>query len=189
MKTKKNKKNKIFTKNSRVFVWNLVKTKKGSSRPFFGLHEIPDKERKTKKETKLALNHSVNLCCLKLTLLRLITRRHCLSRKTRKNYMSSKMVVVRAGSNLNFEFESAHELLINLNLNSTFAKSMNLNLNVYLIFAKSMNLNLNMNSVFSKSMNLNLNLVFSKSMNLNLNLAFLKSKNLSLNLNLKIKKK
>ena len=41
------------------------------------------------------------------------------------------------GLNLNFEFESAHELLMNLNLNSTFAKSMNLNL----VFSKSMNLN------------------------------------------------
>ena len=35
------------------------------------------------------------------------------------------------------EFDSAHELL--MNLNSTFAKSMNLNLN--LVFSKSMNLN------------------------------------------------
>ena len=60
----------------------------------------------------------------------------------------------RVGLNLNFEFESAHELLMNLNLNSTSAKSMNLNLN----------------SVFSKSMSLNLILVFSKSVNLNLNL-------------------
>ena len=42
----------------------------------------------------------------------------------------------RVGLNLNFEFESAHELLMNLNL--TFAKSMNLNL----VFFKSMNLNL-----------------------------------------------
>ena len=48
--------------------------------------------------------------------------------------------------NLNFEFESAHELL------------MKLNMNLKLIFAKSMNLNL----VFSKSLNLNLNLVFFK---------------------------
>ena len=48
---------------------------------------------------------------------------------------------------MNFEFESAHELLMNLNLNSTFAKSMNLNL------------------VFSKSMNLNLNLKITKKMN------------------------
>ena len=55
-------------------------------------------------------------------------------------------VVIRVGLNLNFEFESAHELL--MNLNSTFAKSMNLNL----VFSKSMNLNL----VFSQSMNLNL---------------------------------
>ena len=46
--------------------------------------------------------------------------------------------------NLNFEFESVHELLINLNLNSTFAKSMNLNLNLNLVFSKSMNLNLNL---------------------------------------------
>ena len=29
-----------------------------------------------------------------------------------------------------FEFECAHELLMNLNLNPTFAKSMNLNLNL-----------------------------------------------------------
>ena len=43
--------------------------------------------------------------------------------------------VIRVGLNLNFEFESAHELLMNLNL--TFAKSMNLNL----AFSKSMNLN------------------------------------------------
>ena len=34
------------------------------------------------------------------------------------------------GLNLNFEFESAHKLLMHLNLHSTFAKSMNLNLNV-----------------------------------------------------------
>ena len=48
---------------------------------------------------------------------------------------------IRFGLNLNFEleFESAHELLMNLNLNSTFAKSINLNLN--LAFSKSMNLN------------------------------------------------
>ena len=54
----------------------------------------------------------------------------------------------RFGMNLNFEFqfESAHELLINLNL--VFLKWMNLNL----VFSKSMNLNL----VFLKSMNLNL---------------------------------
>ena len=42
----------------------------------------------------------------------------------------------RVRLNLNFEFQFAHELL--MNLNSTFTKSMNLNL----IFAKSMNLNL-----------------------------------------------
>ena len=67
---------------------------------------------------------------------------------------ASCVFVVRVGLNLNFELESAHELLmkLNLNLNSTFAKLMNLNL------------------AFSKSMNLNLNLVFSQSMNLNLNL-------------------
>ena len=66
----------------------------------------------------------------------------------------------RVGLNLNFEFKSAHELLMNLNLSldSTFAKSMNLNLN--LVFSKSMNLNLNL--VFSKSMNLNLNLKIKK---------------------------
>ena len=57
---------------------------------------------------------------------------------------------------MNFEFESAHELL--MNLNSTFAKSMNLNLNLNLVFSKSINLNLSMNLVFSRSMNLNLNL-------------------------------
>ena len=50
------------------------------------------------------------------------------------------------GLKLNFEFESAHEIL--MNLNSIFAKPMNLNL----VFSKSMNLNL----VLSKSMNLNL---------------------------------
>ena len=49
---------------------------------------------------------------------------------------------------MNFEFVSAHELL--MNLNPTFAKSMNLNWNS--VFAKSMNMNL----VFLKSMNLNL---------------------------------
>ena len=64
---------------------------------------------------------------------------------------------------IEFKFESALKLLMNLN------------------FAKSMNLNLNFD--FSKSINLNLNLVFLKSMNLNL--VFLKS----MNLNLKIKKK
>ena len=58
------------------------------------------------------------------------------------------LVETRVGLNLNFEFESAHELLMNLNLNSTFPKSMNLNFD----FSKSMNLNL----VFSQSMNLNL---------------------------------
>ena len=51
----------------------------------------------------------------------------------------------RVGLNLDFQFEFAQELFVNLN--STFAKSMNLNL----IFAKSMNLNL----IFAKSMNLN----------------------------------
>ena len=91
-------------------------------------------------------------------------------------------VVSRVGLNLNFEFESAHELLMNLNLNSTFAKSMNLNFD----FSKSMNLNLVFsNSTFAKSMNLNFD--FSKSMNLNLNLVF--SKSMNLNLNLKIKNK
>ena len=49
---------------------------------------------------------------------------------------------------MNFEFVSAHELLMNLNLNPTIAKSMNSNS----VFAKSMNMNL----VFFKSMNLNL---------------------------------
>ena len=37
--------------------------------------------------------------------------------------------MIRVGLTLNFEFESAHKLLINFNFNSTFAKSMNLNLN------------------------------------------------------------
>ena len=46
----------------------------------------------------------------------------------------------RVGLNLNFEFQSAHEIL--MNLNSTFAKSMNFNFN--LVFSKSMNLNLNL---------------------------------------------
>ena len=64
--------------------------------------------------------------------------------------MNKDVITTRVGLNLNFEFESAHELLMNLNLNSTFAKSMNLNFD----FSKSMNLNL----VFSKSMNLNLNM-------------------------------
>ena len=54
--------------------------------------------------------------------------------------------------NLNFEFKSAHEFLMNLYLNFVFSKLMNLNLNF----------------VFSKSMNLNLNFVFSKSINLNI---------------------
>ena len=54
-------------------------------------------------------------------------------------------MVIRVGLNLNFEFESSHELLMNLSL--TFPKSMNLNL----VFS-----NLNLNLVFSQSMNLNL---------------------------------
>ena len=54
----------------------------------------------------------------------------------------------RVGLNSNFEFESAHEFLMNLNLNFVFSKSMNLNF----VFSKSMNLNF----VFSKSMNLNI---------------------------------
>ena len=56
----------------------------------------------------------------------------------------SQSVHSRVGLNLNFEFESAHELLINLNLNSnsTFAKSVNLNMNFD--FLKSMNLNSNL---------------------------------------------
>ena len=49
-------------------------------------------------------------------------------------------ILSTVGLNLNFEFESAHELLMNLNLNSTFVKSMNLNLN--LVFSKPKNLNL-----------------------------------------------
>ena len=68
---------------------------------------------------------------------------------------SLSIVVGRVGLNLNFE--SAHELLINLNF--VFSNSMNLNF----VFSKSMNLNF----VFSKSMNLNLNFVFSTSINLN----------------------
>ena len=56
--------------------------------------------------------------------------------------------MTRVGLNLNFEFESAHELLLNLNF--VFSKSMNLNL----IFSKSMNLNLNFD--FLTSMNLNI---------------------------------
>ena len=60
------------------------------------------------------------------------------------------VVGIRVGLILNFRFESAHELL--MNLNSTSAKSINLNLS--LVFSKSMKLNL----VFLKSMNLNLNL-------------------------------
>ena len=62
----------------------------------------------------------------------------------------------RVGLNLNFEFESAHEFLMNLNF--VFSKSMNLNF----VFSKSMNLNF----IFSKSMNLNF--VFSMSMNVNI---------------------
>ena len=50
-----------------------------------------------------------------------------------------EIVSTRVGLNLNFEFESAHELLMNLNLNSTFAKSMKLNSNLNLVFSKSMN--------------------------------------------------
>ena len=73
-----------------------------------------------------------------------------------------KRVTSRVGLNLNFEFESAYELLMNLNF--VFSKSMNLNLNF--VFSKSMNLNLNF--VFSKSMKLYLNFVFSTSMNLNI---------------------
>ena len=48
-----------------------------------------------------------------------------------------EIVATRVG--LNFKFESAHELLMNLNLKLTltFTKSMNLNLN--LVFFKSMN--------------------------------------------------
>ena len=49
------------------------------------------------------------------------------------------MVINTVGFNFEFEYESAHELLINLYLNSTFAKSMNMNLNS--ISAMSMNLN------------------------------------------------
>ena len=47
------------------------------------------------------------------------------------------MVMSRVGLNTNVEYESTHELL--MNLNSVFAKSMNLNL----VFAKSMSSNLN----------------------------------------------
>ena len=52
----------------------------------------------------------------------------------------------RVGLNLNFEFESAHEFLMNLNF--VFSKSMNLN------FISSQSINLNF--VFSTSMNLNI---------------------------------
>ena len=63
-------------------------------------------------------------------------------------YLNPQMrVTSRVGLNLNFEFESAREFLMNLNF----------------VFSKSMNLNF----IFSKSMNLNLNFVFSTSMNLN----------------------
>ena len=55
--------------------------------------------------------------------------------------------VYRVGLSWNFEFEYAHELLINLNF----------------VFSKSVNLNF----VFSQSLNLNLNFMFSTSMNLN----------------------
>ena len=41
------------------------------------------------------------------------------------------MLYTRVGLNLNFEFESAHNLLMNL----TFAKSMNLNLNVLIKYS------------------------------------------------------
>ena len=70
-------------------------------------------------------------------------------------YTTAKSVGTRVGLHLNFEFESAHEIL--MNLNSAFATSMNLNLG----FSKSMNLNL----VFSKSMNLNLNLKIKNKVN------------------------
>ena len=46
----------------------------------------------------------------------------------------------RVGLNLNFEFKSTHEFLMNLNLNFVFSKSMNLNLNF--VFSTSMNLNI-----------------------------------------------
>ena len=51
---------------------------------------------------------------------------------------SHKQLLIRVGLNLNFEFESAHELLMNLNF--IFSKSMNLNLNF--VFSTSMNLNI-----------------------------------------------
>ena len=54
----------------------------------------------------------------------------------------------RVGLNLNLEFESAHEFLMNLNF----------------VFSKSMN----QNFIFSKSMTWNLNFVFSTPMNLNI---------------------
>ena len=74
-----------------------------------------------------------------------------------KNFFLGALTILttRFGLILTFEFESAHEIL--MNLNSTFAKSMNLNL----VFSKSMNLNL----VFSKSMNLNLNLKIKNKIN------------------------
>ena len=50
--------------------------------------------------------------------------------------MLTSHVIFRVGLNLNFEFESAHELLMNLNF--VFSKSMNLNF----VFSTSMNLNI-----------------------------------------------
>ena len=70
------------------------------------------------------------------------------------------MALTRVELNLNFEFESAHELWMNSNF--VFSNSLNLNF----VFSKSMNLNLNL--IFSKLMNLNLYFVFSTSMNLNI---------------------
>ena len=58
-----------------------------------------------------------------------------LSFKNAKCTTHEHSVITRVGLNLNVEFESAHEILVNLN--STFAKSINLNL----VFSKSMNLN------------------------------------------------
>ena len=56
-------------------------------------------------------------------------------------FITKAVVATRVGLNSNFEFESAHELLMILNWNSTFAKPMNFNLN--LVSVKSMNFNLN----------------------------------------------
>ena len=78
-----------------------------------------------------------------------------------RNFCHVSTLGSRVGLNLNFEFESAHELLMNLKF--VFSNSMNLNF----VFSKSMNLNF----IFSKSMNLNF--VFSTSMKLNISIKLL----------------